>query len=148
MPTVLGMVHPWRRFRALAEWTLCWHHPDEDRRLGVTRYSKREISLRSNLTWEERRCTIFHEALHAERGPTLEGVLHEREEHRIRKLTARELLPSIDAVGEAMAWAHLDIEAAAHELWVDEGVLRDRLRHLHPAERHKLTRRLDGVESF
>jgi hypothetical protein len=135
-------IHPWRRLRALGEaWTLHWHHPDDDDRMGVTRHGAKEISLREDLTWAERRCTALHETLHAERGPANAGVLHEREELAVRKITARLMLPDVRAIGEALAWA-LSPEECADELMVDAEVLRDRLRYLHPAERHYLTRRL------
>lgn len=145
-PTFSGVgIHPWRRLRALTDWTLCWHEPDDDSRMGVTRFSRREISLRADLTWAERRCTVLHECLHAERGPANAGVLALREESRVRRETARLLLPSVRPIGEALAWA-LSPEEAADELLVDVGVLRDRLRWLHPAERHYLNRRLEEVQ--
>jgi hypothetical protein len=141
--TVPDMIHPWRRLRALADWELRWHHPDEDPDPGFTLFDEQAISLRVDLTWEERRCTVLHECLHAERGPTLEGVLAEREELSVRRETARLLIPSVRRLGDALAWA-LSMEEAAEELCVDVGVLRDRLRWLHPAERHYLRRRLAG----
>lgn len=143
-PTVPRMVHPWRRLRGLVEWELRWHAPDEDPDPGFTLFDEQAISLRTDLSWEERRCTVLHECLHAERGPALEGVLAEREERAVRRETARLMLPDIRAVGEALAWA-LSPEECAEELQVDVGVLRDRLRWLHPAERHYLTRRLEEV---
>lgn len=112
--------------------------------MGFTLHEERVISLRSDLTWAERRSTVLHECLHAERGPANVGVLYEREELRVRRETARLLLPDVRDVGEAMAWA-LSTEEAADELMVDTGVLRDRLRWLHPAERHYLARRLAEV---
>lgn len=140
-PTVPHVIHPWRRLRSLTEWTLCWHHPDDDDRMGVTRFAAKEISLRNDLSWAERRGTVLHECLHAERGPTLLGVLADREEERVRRETARLLIPDVRALGEALAWA-LSIEEAADELHVDVGVLHDRLRNLHPVERGYLTARL------
>ncbi len=134
------MIHPWRRLRALGNWELRWHHPDVSQDRGFTLFDEKVISLRTNLTWEERRCTVLHECLHAERGPTLVGVLAAREELRVRRETARLLLPSIDEVGEALAWA-LSPEEAAAELLVDEDVLRDRLRWLDPAEQRILRSR-------
>lgn len=112
--------------------------------MGVTRYGVQEISLRTDLTWAERRCTVLHECLHAERGPTFKGVLAAREELVVRRTTARLLLPDVRPIGEALAWA-LSPAECADELWVDEGVLRDRLRWLHPAERHYLSRRLEEI---
>ena len=134
------MIHPWRRLRALSGWELRWHTPDEDPDAGFTLFDEQVISLRTNLTWEERRCTVLHECLHAERGPTLVGVLAAREELRVRRETARLLLPSIREVGETLAWAH-SLEEAATELLVDAGVLRDRLRWLDPGEQRWLRSR-------
>lgn len=138
------MIHPWRRLRALHGWELRWHQPEDDPDPGFTLFDEQVISLRANLTWEERRCTVLHECLHAERGPTLVGVLAEREELRVRREAARLLLPSVQQVGEALAWAASAEEAAA-ELMVDADVLRDRLRWLLPAERRYLTQRLAGA---
>jgi hypothetical protein len=131
------VVHPWRRLRALSGWELRWHSPEDDPDAGFTLFDDKVISLRSDLTWEERRCTVLHECLHAEWGPTLVGVLAERQELRIRRETARLLLPSIREVGEALAWALSPAEAAS-ELSVDVDVLRDRLRWLDPGERRYL----------
>lgn len=134
----LGAIHPWRRLRALDAWRLIWHHGGD---MGTTDFEAKTISLRLGMTWAERRCTILHEVLHAERGPTLD-TLAEREELRVRKETARLLLPNISEIGDALAWASCRVREAADELGVDAGVLWDRLDHLHPSERHSLTRRL------
>lgn len=135
------MIHPWRRLRALADWELTRHSRDDDERMGVTRHGRREISLRDDLTWAERRCTVLHECLHAEHGPVLD-TMEPQHETAVRRATARLMLPEVRSIGEALAWA-LSAEEAADELGVDVGVLRDRLRWLHPAERHYLARRLE-----
>jgi hypothetical protein len=134
------VIDPWRRLRTLAGWELRWHRPEDDPDPGFTLFDEKVISLRTNLTWEERRCTVLHECLHAEWGPTLDGVLAERQELRVRRETARLLLPSVHQVGEALAWA-LAPEEAATELCVDVDVLGDRLRWLDPAERAYLSLR-------
>jgi hypothetical protein len=134
------VVHPWRRLRALDGWELRWHRPEDDTDRGFTLFDEKVISLRSDLTWEERRCTVLHECLHAEWGPTLAGVLADRQELRVRRETARLLLPSISEVGEALAWAHSLAEAAG-ELSVDVDVLLDRLHWLDPADRRYLHER-------
>lgn len=143
VPT-MGGIHPWRRLRDLADWTLRWHDHEHDTRRGVTRHAAKEISLRTDLTWAERRCTVLHECLHAEHGPVLD-VYYERHENAVRSETARLLLPDVRELGEALAWATCN-EEAADELCVDVGVLRDRLRWLHPTERHYLRRRLEHAE--
>lgn len=134
------MVHPWHRLRALDGWELRWHRPEDEADRGFTLFDEKVISLRSDLTWEERRCTVLHECLHAEWGPTLSGVLADRQELRVRRETARLLLPSILEVGEALAWAHSLAEAAG-ELSVDVDVLLDRLHWLDPADRRYLHER-------
>lgn len=139
VPAMTGGIHPWRRLRALSHIELKWH---DDGPMGVTDFIANTISLRRGMSWAERRCTVLHECLHAERGPTLEGTLAAREEERVRRETARLMLPDIKAVGEAIAWAY-DEHECADELGVDVHVLRYRLKHLHPAERAWLHRRLE-----
>lgn len=132
------MINPWRRLRALTEFTLVWHDGGD---MGETDHIERTISIRRGLSWEERRCTLMHETLHAERGPVPAG-LHEKEEFQVQKLTARRLLPSVRAIGDAYAWAQGDDEAAAKELGVDVDVLVTRMKNMtHPAERAYMARR-------
>lgn len=141
-PTVqaVNIPHPWRRLREFAHVTLLWHDGGP---MGVTNFARQTISLRRGMTWAERRCTIQHELLHVERGP-VPLSLAGREEERVRRETARLMLPCVKRIGEALAWAHSE-EEAADELCVDESVLRYRLRHLHPSERAYLDRRLSGL---
>lgn len=134
------MIHPWRRLRALADWELVRHSRHEDTDKGFTDHDRRQISLRDDLSWAERRCTVLHECLHAEHGPVLD-VHYDRHEQAVRRATARLMLPDVRAMGEALAWA-LSPNEAAEELGVDLGVLEDRVRWLHPAELHYLRRRL------
>lgn len=137
---LMSIPHPWRRLRELAHVTLLWHDGGP---MGRTNFRTQTISLRRGLNWAERRCTVQHELLHIERGPvpmTLAG----REEERVRRETARRMLPCVKRIGEALAWAY-DEHEAADELCVDVHVLRYRMRHLHPAERGYLRRRLDGL---
>lgn len=134
------MLHPWRRLRDLAHVRLLWHDGGPK---GVTNFSAATISLRRGMTQAERRSTVLHECLHIERGPVL-TTLAAREELRVEKETARLLLPDVHEVGDALAWAH-NLTEAADELWVDEQLLRCRLEHLHPSERHYLRRRLEDA---
>lgn len=132
------MIHPWRRLRALTQFKLEWH---DGGLMGDTDFTGSTISLRRGMTQAQRRSTILHECLHAERGPVPMG-LAAREELRVRKHTAELLLPNVREIADAMAWAQGDIGAAADELWVDVGILRDRLRFMtHPSERAYLARR-------
>lgn len=129
--------HPWRRLRELAHVTLEWH---DEGPMGLTTHSTATVSLRRDLTWEERRCTLQHELIHVERGPMPWG-LREKDEEKVRRETAARMLPDIRPVADAIAWA-LSTEEAAEELGVDVDVLTYRLRHMSPMERAWLRRRL------
>jgi hypothetical protein len=99
------------------------------------------MSLRDDLDWAERRSTILHECLHVERGPVPMG-LHRKEEVKVRKLAALELLPCVVDVGNALVWAQGHVEPAAEELQVDLPTLTDRLKYCTTGEREYLLRRL------
>lgn len=139
----LGAVipHPWRKLRLRELVTLVRHDGGP---MGWARHSTQTISLRNDLTYAERRCTLEHELLHLERGPAPLGWV-EQDEERVRRETARRMLPDIREVGEALAWATCE-EEAADELAVDVPTLRYRLRHLHPAERGYLRHRLAEID--
>lgn len=132
-------VHPWRRLRALAHITLAWS--DEGPR-GVTNFPAQRITLRRGMTQAERRSTVMHEVLHAERGQVPRG-LAAREELRVWKESARLLLPDLEAMADAIAWSQGDVDGAADELWVCPDTLRVRLKYLHPAERGWMKSRLE-----
>lgn len=126
--------HPWRRLRALTDWTLRFAAlPDGVQ--GHTDVRTQTIVLATGMGQAERRSTLALELEH------VAGHLNERVCDRS---AARGLLPHVRRVGEALAWAH-DLAEAADELWVDEPTPRVRLEALHPCERAYLRRRLaDG----
>lgn len=134
----MHLPHPWRRLRELAHVTLVWH---DDGPMGTATHSTATISLRRGMTWEERRCTVEHELQHLERGPVPAG-LSAKDEERVRRDTALAMIPDIRPVGDAIAWA-LSEDEAASELGVDVPVLRYRLKHMSPMERAWLAHRLD-----
>lgn len=135
------MYHPWRAFRALTPYRLFFAGlPDGV--LGVTDFGAQVVVIADDLDQAERRSTIAHEVEHIHRGF---GGCHGREECAVELGAARKLI-GIRELGEALAWAH-DLAEAAEELWVDEQMLRTRLDHLHPAERHYLRRRLQADDA-
>jgi len=137
---VRHMMHPWRRLRELVHITLVWH---DGGLMGETDYEAGTISLRRGMSSAERRSTIMHECLHAERGPVPMG-LAAKEESQVCRIAARELLPNIKVIADALAWAEWDMEAAADELWVDEATLRCRLASMAPpAERAYMRQRFE-----
>ena len=86
----------------------------------------------------------MHELVHVERGPApADPHLRAREEATVERETARRLIP-LSALAEALSWS-LHPAVVADELRVTEAVLTTRLRALHPAELHYLTRRLARV---
>jgi hypothetical protein len=135
------MYHPWRALRELTDWTLHWRPMHG--RLGLTNWADRTITLHPDQDQAQRRSTLAHELEHVRRGPVPSAYWH-REERAVDKAAARRLI-TLKAMGEALAWAH-NLEEAAEELWVDVDLLRVRLSHLHPAERHYLRRRLEHAE--
>lgn len=141
-PSVAAMpfpsVNPWRALRELAHVELRWH---DGGKMGRTIHGEAAISLRRGMTWEQRRCTVQHELLHVENGPQPAG-LAAKEEERVRRDTALLMIPDMRPVGEAIAWA-LSEEEAAVELGVDIAVLRYRLKHMSPMERSWLNHRLE-----
>lgn len=134
-------VNPWGMLAGMPEVVLKWH---DEGPMGLTTFATKTISLRKGMTRNQRRCTILHELLHLERGPTI-STLAEREELAVRRETARLMIPSVRMLGEALAWS-LSHAEAAYELDVDEGVLHDRLKALHPAEIHYLRQRLADID--
>lgn len=130
--------NPWKILRELVHVELRWH---DDGPMGQTIHSEQAISLRRGMTWEERRCTVQHEVLHLLRGPQPRG-LRAKDEERVRRRTAELMIPDIRPVGDAIAWALSEEEAAA-ELGVDVYVLRYRLKHMSPMERAWLRHRLE-----
>lgn len=141
----MGRYHPWRHLSRLAHISIRWTRDDEelDGALGWFYVDRDEIVMDDRQTQVQRRSTLAHELVHAERRdePCGSVILDARQELFVSRLAARRLIP-IKALGEALAWATC-VHEAADELWVDEDTLRVRLAHLHPAERAYLMHRLE-----
>jgi len=109
------------------------------------------IVLDDRLTRVERKCVLAHELVHAELldeqcvHDSCDGarLARRRERHADREAAFR--LIDIRPLGEALAAHPDDLYLAADELDVDHQTLSTRLRHLHPAERHYLGRRLNAI---
>ena len=132
------MFHPWRLLRPLTAWTLLFRPLPGGRRAEL-HWPTRTITLSPALLQAERRCALTHELEHIRRGPFPKWATG-REEEAVNAAAARRLI-DVRALGEALAWSS-DPYEVADELWVDVPTLQARLRHLHPSERHYLTRRL------
>ncbi|WP_130012169.1 ImmA/IrrE family metallo-endopeptidase [Serinicoccus sediminis] len=123
--------HPWRTLRALDHVTLHWV---DDLPAGVRAMTDGHstIWMRHTLSQVERRCVLTHELRHLHHGHR--GHQHAKAETAVRQETARLLIPDVHQLGDVMAWANDDLEAA-DELWVSPDVLYTRMKHLHPTER-------------
>ena len=81
----------------------------------------------------------MHELIHIERGHR--GHQPAPVERAVQEATARAMLPSLDAIRDAIA-SHHPAEVA-DALWVIDDLLQTRLAALTPAERAYLARRLE-----
>lgn len=124
--------NPWADLTARPQLDLCWGGLPPGQ-LGAT--DGHRIWIANGLTVRERRCTLAHELVHIDLG--LVSDVTWASEQRVRDVTARRLLPDIDAVASALAGG-VDISTASDELWVTEDVLTDRLTTLADAERAML----------
>jgi hypothetical protein len=107
-----------------------WHQPS------------RTIVLDSGLCQYERRCTLAHEIVHAERGDHC--GLTEREEEDVHAEAARRLIALPD-LAWAMAWT-LDVRELADELWVDEPTMTTRLDRLDEYEHEQIRKTIAARE--
>lgn len=140
----MHLPHPWRELRALAHVVV---HFDELRAgLWGATDGERVIWLDRRLGQVERRCTLAHELEHVRRGHR--GCQGEQVERSVEAAASRYLLPDPHPIADALVWASGDVDVAADELWVTAGTLRARLdpRHLHPAERAIIVRRINALE--
>lgn len=130
MPGMSSPWHPWRALRQRTDVRQLWEH--EPGLLGSWCERTREIRLHPDLSQAERRCTLTHELIHAERGDTsCDESVHREAARRLIKIGP--LLSAVAFYGE-------DWPAVAEELWVDEDTLRIRLASAHPSERGALSR--------
>lgn len=131
----MSSYHPWRALRGMAGWTFRVALLPAGV-LGLTDHMTRTITLAPGQTQRQRRSTIAHEIVHAERAPF--PVEHSRLEERIvDQLSARRLVP-FAVLLDAAKWAR-NLQELAEECWVDEATIVVRLQHLHPAERAHLS---------
>lgn len=124
--------NPWRALRARSDIEQMWEH--EPGLLGSWCEHTRRIRLHPGLSQAERRCTLTHELIHAERGDTTcDGSVHREAARRLIPL--HDLLRVIAFYGEN--WA-----SVAEDLWVDQETLEIRLDTAHPAEKGAIRRTL------
>lgn len=129
--TVPTMFHPWRALRELTHIDVTWKNMDNI--LGLTDGTSL-IVMNPHQSQRQRRCTLAHELAHIELGH-INGAT-DAEEAQAREHAARRLIP-IDRLMDALRWAD-NLSEVAHELWVDEQTLMDRIDTLTADERQGL----------
>ena len=144
----MTIAHPWRTLRHLPGVRIVWSH-DDDLLAGADAWwypDSDTIVMDSRKKQVVRRCALAHELAHRRRhdGPCDNDRDSGRQEAAADLMASRWLI-DIHPLGEALAWTGCEVEAA-DELWVTVHLLRVRLKHLHPAERAYLKRRLDDDE--
>lgn len=104
------------------------------------------IWIGHGLTQAERRSTLAHELIHAERGdePCVSGWHEDKQERLVSELAARQLI-TLDKLAEALAWSQDETELA-EELWVDVDTVQARLAHLTECEKDQIESRLWAEE--
>ena len=101
---------------------------------------KRRVILLDNAgPWATKRSSLAHAVAHLDLGHVvIGGHLGQRQESEAEQLAARRLV-TCEALADAIRWhREPSWQAIAHELTVDERMLKTRLDHLHPSERHAI----------
>lgn len=105
------------------------------------------IWIGKGLTQAERRSTLAHELVHAERGDVacLSDWHENKQERRVSEIAARSLIPLTRLV-DALLWS-MDESELADELWVDADTVKARLDTLTGGERAMIDARLWAREA-
>jgi len=136
---------PWRALRDLPHIDVQWTR-DDHQLAGADSWwlpDQSTILMDARLPRQaDRRCALAHELAHIYLGddPTVDG-LPDWQERRADLHAARWLI-HIDALLDAFKWTG-NLFEVADECWVTIDLLRVRLDHLHPSERHYLRRHLE-----
>lgn len=109
-------------------------------------HQQRLVVIHPDLTQAERRSTLAHELVHAERGdePCVSGWHEGKQERLVSELAARQLI-SLDRLTDALRWSQ-DEHELAEELWVDADTVRARLDTLTITEQDHIESRLWAEE--
>lgn len=136
--------HPWRYIGQHSDWKVVFTDDLPPGRWGKTVHDEKRILIAHGLDQAERRSTLAHETGHVLRGPR-STCRRLNEESLVERQAARLLLPSVRRIGHALAWHSAEHEATAHDLWVDEKLLNNRLSTMAPAERRWLDGQLADI---
>lgn len=113
--------------------------------LGCVDIEGRQIWLDSRLTGAEKRSTLAHELGHLERGTLCDPASETAEEKTIEEWAARQLI-DVHSLTHALQWSR-HVDEIAEELWVDEHLVRARLRCLTDEEQDIVLHALDHLRT-
>lgn len=113
--------------------------------LGCVDIEGRRIWLDARLTQAEKRSTLAHELGHLERGSLCDPAAETAEEKAVEEWAARRLI-DVHALARALQWSR-HVDEVAEELWVDEHLVRARLRSLTDAEQDLILAALDHLRT-
>lgn len=128
--------HPWRALRDRPEITVEWERLPG--RLGQWCERTGTMTMHPEQSQRQRRCTVAHELVHAERGhlgrctPVLDRAVHAEASRR---------LITLDALVDALLWSQ-DENELAEQLWCDVATVRARIASLTDDERAEVERRI------
>jgi hypothetical protein len=132
---------PWRYLHTAHRDVLVYEAELPGDLLAWVDLDRRMIWLDSRLTQAEKRSSLAHEIGHLERGSCCDPAREAAEEQVVEEWAARRLIDA-HALARALQWSrHLD--EVADELWVDEHLVRARLRTLTDAEQDVVLAALD-----
>lgn len=119
--------------------------------LGYYDPDSRQVVVRPGLSWRSRRSTIAHELAHVEMGDSSEPTWWSQEnsdrvEDAADEIAARDLLRSLAALTDVLAWAS-DVDQVADAMGVDTDTVLARMRTLTDNERRYVDRRLAPPEA-
>jgi hypothetical protein len=132
--------HSWQAIRERPDITVKWEPMPG--RLGQWCQRTMTMTLHPEQSQRQRRCTVAHELIHAERGHY--GACHSTVDRAVHAEAARRLI-SLDELVDALLWSQ-DEQELAEDLWVDVATVMTRLEGLTEYERVEIDRRLDERE--
>ena len=135
---------PWAEAAALPHLEIRREMPSRPGLLGEYLHHLAVVRLHPGMPRRQERSVLAHELRHVAHGDAVTacGRVNLRQEQRADRESSRLLVDLHDLADAMVLHGEQHTSAVAVELRVSLDVVRTRLHHLHPAERHLLTRRL------
>jgi hypothetical protein len=116
---------PWQHLGQIGDVSLTYH--DDRPEMGLTDFTKRQVSLRAGMTPRERSSTLAHELVHIDRGAAYQGSAADADEVIVSLTAALRQIPApvLEDLPELVE--RFGPEAACAFLFIDRWTLRDAL---------------------